>query len=168
MNNPPITPSNLPLSARQPPIVRPSGREHPGFRSILAAQNAHDIEKEWTIKVNIPLKKVLDFFRLCCIGCFFGEHPELYQDHRTEHCPVSKVLMGFDPGLQSFRKSFDIPTGCCFGCGLSMKVSFIILSTNKNSLILYFSTGGTMGRSLESLNARILVSSTNYYTFTGI
>ena len=103
-------------------IPRPSGRQRPGFGSSLAAQNAYDLEKEWNEKVNIPLRKIVDFFRDSCISCFFGSRADLFTQHRTEHCPVSKSLMGYDASLSGFRKKFDIPHGCCYGCTLSTKV----------------------------------------------
>jgi hypothetical protein len=115
-----VTPS-IPL--RLPTIPRPSGRNPPGFGSSLAMRSAFDIEREWNEKVNIPLRKVMNLFQQGCISCYFGTRIDLFDQHRTEHCPVSKNLMGYDAGLSGFKKKFDIPIGCCYGCALTTKVS---------------------------------------------
>lgn len=103
-------------------ISRPSGRVRSGFGPALASNEAFDHENEWNEKVNIPLRKVINFFLSSCIGCFFGKHPELFKEHRTEFCPVSKLLMGYNEDLKSFRSKFDLPHGHCYGCGLTTKV----------------------------------------------
>jgi hypothetical protein len=109
----------LPLS-----FPRASGRERPGFGNALASNSAILLEKEWNEKVNIPLRKIMEHFKGSCISCFFGSKPDLYRHHRTEHCPVSNNLMGFAPGYGAFRKKFNVPIGCCYGCGLTTKVNF--------------------------------------------
>ena len=119
----PFSSANLRISPRPATMPRPSGRERPGFGPVLAAHSANDLEKEWNERVNIPLRKVVDFFRQSCISCFFGSRADIFNQHRTEHCPVSNNLMGYDAGLSGFRKKFDIPYGCCYGCTLSTRVS---------------------------------------------
>lgn len=135
INYPPITPNHGNISLPPPTTIpRPSGRQRPGFGSSLASRDAYDLEKEWNEKVNVPLRKVLNFFQQSCIGCYFGSRADLFNQHRTEHCPVSKNLMGYDAGLAGFRRKFDIPHGCCYGCSLTTKVCFYNIYFNESYL----------------------------------
>jgi hypothetical protein len=107
-------------SRSTPPVMpRPSGRDRPGFGSALAANRAYELEQEWKQEVNAPLRKVIEYWRDACISCYFSaEHQRKFNHHRSEHCPRSDQLKGYNPEFQAFRKEFRLPHGCCFGCYL--------------------------------------------------
>jgi len=111
-------------------MPRPSGRDRPGFGSALAANRAYELEQEWKQEVNVPLRKVIEYFRDACISCYFNaEHQSKFTHHRSEHCPRFNQLKGYNPEFNVFRKEFELPHGCCFGCYLfsTTAVSHLLL-----------------------------------------
>ena len=142
--NTPVTPSTTnPQSSRTTPASMPrsSGRERPGFGPALAMQGTFGQQREWNETVNIPLHKVIELFREACIGCYFSANPSMYQSHRSEFCPISKNLMGYNQAFSAFRRAFNLPHGCCYGCGLTTKVCTLPFSLILTSCVILQSWG---------------------------
>jgi hypothetical protein len=63
----------------------------------------------------MPLDNLASLFSQCCISCYFEGRPNHH--HRTEDCPHSTDLRGYNPGFKDFRMRFNVPDRCCYGCG---------------------------------------------------
>ncbi len=128
-----------------------------------AIKNLPNSRNRWKEQVDKPLYDTLDYFSNTCLWCsHFSDSPV---QHPTEQCGED-IPLDYENDLHTFRRRFDYPSSCCYGCGLHFGVSWSLFSDHISHLP-HSRKRHNMATDLAGLIVPIQTSLTELYSFTG-